>query len=117
MGFGGSGGGSTTIAGASDAALNNPASNDVLTYDAVTSKWKNAIPTGGSAEPPVWQEITDKPDIRVELYYNNGIAGWPARTVPAGYSGWVIWDSSPYSNAPEPPAAQVGDRWRKYYSP
>lgn len=42
MGFGGGSSGSGTIGGASDAALNNPTNNDILTYDSGTSKWKNA---------------------------------------------------------------------------
>ncbi len=42
MGFGGSGG-NGSISGASDAALNNPANNHVLTYDSAISKWKNAV--------------------------------------------------------------------------
>ncbi len=46
MGFGG-GGGNGSISGASDAALNSPANNQVLTYDSAVSKWKNAtIATG-----------------------------------------------------------------------
>lgn len=42
MGFGGSGGGSSAIAGASDVALNNPADSHVLSYDSSTTKWSNA---------------------------------------------------------------------------
>ncbi len=45
MGFGGGGGGS--VAGSSDVALNSPVNQDVLTYDSSTSKWKNAVATGG----------------------------------------------------------------------
>jgi len=45
MGFG-SGGGSGSVAGSSDVALNSPANNQVLTYDSSIAKWKNG--TGGS---------------------------------------------------------------------
>ncbi len=48
MGFGGSSGGGGSIAGSSDAALNNPANNQVLTYDSAAAKWKNAAPAAGS---------------------------------------------------------------------
>ncbi len=41
MGFGGNGG-SSSVAGSSDVALNVPLDNEVLTYDSSTSKWKNA---------------------------------------------------------------------------
>jgi hypothetical protein len=41
MGFGGSGG-SGSVAGSSDVALNSPANQEVLTYDSAVSKWKNA---------------------------------------------------------------------------
>jgi hypothetical protein len=43
MGFGGTGGGGGSIATASDTALSNPVNNDVLKFDASTSKWKNGV--------------------------------------------------------------------------
>lgn len=39
----GGGSGSHSIATSSDVALNNAATNEVLTYDASVSKWKNAV--------------------------------------------------------------------------
>jgi hypothetical protein len=42
MGFGGSGG-SSSVSGSSDVVLNAPATDQVLTYDASTSKWKNKV--------------------------------------------------------------------------
>ena len=42
MGFGSGGSSTSSIAGASDATLNNPTNNEVLTYDGSTSMWKNA---------------------------------------------------------------------------
>lgn len=51
MGFGGSGGGGNgAIGSATDVALNNPANNQVLTYDGSVGKWKNAIAASGSSE-------------------------------------------------------------------
>lgn len=41
MGFGGSSGGSSSLSGASDVALNNPSDEQVLGYDSDTSKWQN----------------------------------------------------------------------------
>lgn len=48
MGFGGSGGGSSTIGSASDVAFSNPSNGQVITYDGSIGKWKNAAATGGS---------------------------------------------------------------------
>lgn len=42
MGFGGSGG-TSSVAGSSDVAINNPVSSHVLTYDGSQGKWKNAV--------------------------------------------------------------------------
>ena len=55
-------------------------------------------------------------DIIPEIYWDNTTSGWPARSVPAGYSGWVVWDSAPYEAVTAPPAAVQGDRWRRFYS-
>lgn len=57
-----------------------------------------------------------KIDVKPEIYWNNTTQTWPTRTVPSGYSSWVVWDSAPYANAPAPPAAISGDRWRKFYT-
>lgn len=43
MGFGGSGGGSGSVSGSSDVALSSPVTDQVLTYDGTTSKWKNKV--------------------------------------------------------------------------
>ncbi|MFZ1302128.1 MAG: hypothetical protein WAQ27_06180 [Candidatus Microsaccharimonas sp.] len=37
------------IYGASDVVLNNPANNDVLTYDSSIDKWKNVVGSSGGA--------------------------------------------------------------------
>jgi len=42
MGFGGTSGGSSSIAMATDVALSSPTDAQVLTYDGTTAKWKNA---------------------------------------------------------------------------
>lgn len=49
MGFGGSGGsGGGAIANATDVGLDNPANNQVLTFDGATAKWKNAAAPSGT---------------------------------------------------------------------
>ena len=53
MGFGSGGGGSSSISGASDAALNNPQNSQVLTYDTVSAKWKNASIPVSSTQPEI----------------------------------------------------------------
>lgn len=58
MGFGGSGGSTSSIAGASDTTLNNPTNDQVLTYDGPTSMWRNA--EGGEV---TWNDITGKPAV------------------------------------------------------
>lgn len=55
-------------------------------------------------------------DVKHEIYWNNTTQSWPARTVPSGYTGWVVWDSAPYPGVPEPPAAINGDRWRRFFT-
>lgn len=42
MSYGGGGSGGGRISTAADAALSNPATNDVLVYDATLQKWQNA---------------------------------------------------------------------------
>jgi len=54
--------------------------------------------------------------VKHEIYWDNAAGAWPNRSVPAGYSSWVVWDSAPYPDAPEPPTAINGDRWRRYYT-
>lgn len=52
--------------------------------------------------------------VRPTLYINAGTGVWPARSLPSGYSGAVIWDGSDYAGTPVAPASAVdGDRWIK----
>lgn len=48
MGFGGSSGGSSSISGASDAAMNNPANGEVVMYNASLGKWQNSAVTANT---------------------------------------------------------------------
>jgi len=75
MGFGGNGGsGGGSIAGSSDAAMNNPAENDVLKFDSATSKWKNG---------PVSANLSQVPTV-----INHGAT---AATARPSVSGPVFW--------------------------
>ena len=49
--------------------------------------------------------------VRPTIYYNSTTTSWPARTVPAGYTGPVIWDAADHSTTVDAPAGMVnGDR-------
>ena len=98
MGFGGNGGGASSIAVAGDAALNNPASNEVLTYDSTTSKWKNAaIPNGEGTT--------------LMTYYNATTHVWPARP---SVSHPIMWISTTDAAALRPIDMVVGDMWVRH---
>ncbi len=56
MGFGAGGGGGGTIGSATDVALNNPANNQVLTYDGSIGKWKNL--TFSAGDPTLGGDLT-----------------------------------------------------------
>lgn len=49
MAFGGTGGGSGSLAGSSDVALNSLANAQVLTYNATSEKWVNGTATAGAS--------------------------------------------------------------------
>jgi hypothetical protein len=59
MGFGSSGGSGGSIAGSNDVALNGPLNTEVLSYDAASSKWKNAA-TVTQANLTAKQDISAK---------------------------------------------------------
>lgn len=73
MGYGGSGGGSSSIAGSSDVALSSPSDSQVLTYDSGTAKWTNADAQGGSV--PSYANLPAGSTITVA---KSG-GSWPAR--------------------------------------
>lgn len=64
MSFGGGSGGGGSIASSSDVALNNPANNQVLTYNTGVGKWQNQSIAGGGAAA---SSITYAPDINGDL--------------------------------------------------
>lgn len=72
MGFGGSGSGSSSINGATDAAVSNPANGEVLTWDSGVAKWTNDSSAGG---PPTLANLPA--GSTVSVYYSAGV--WPAR--------------------------------------
>ncbi len=73
MGFNNNGGGGGALSGLNDIALDNPSSNNVLSYDGSTNKWKNTVaPTGATAISDVTglQSALDK-----KIVGYNGAAG------------------------------------------
>lgn len=96
MGFGSTGGGSASIAGATDTTLNNPLSSEVLTYDGGLSMWKN-------------DALADR-----QLMVRWSGTAWPAR--PVGASFGVLFLSTNDANAPAPTDANLatGDVWRRH---
>ena len=100
MGFGGSGGGSGSIAGSSDVALSSPANDQVLTYDSTSAKWVNKAAAGGTGGSVT---IADLPaGSVVYARYNTGTSSWPAR--PTSRTDIMVhWvggdDSTPPSGA------------------
>lgn len=99
MGFGGSGGGSGSVAGSSDVALNNPADSQVLSYNASTSKWKNATITQGGGATAGF------------VYYTTASSSWPSRPVSATP---VMWVSTTDSTALQPTDMVIGDMWVRH---
>ncbi|TAH32479.1 hypothetical protein EYC59_05920, partial [Candidatus Saccharibacteria bacterium] len=71
------GGGSSSIGTSTDVTLNNPADNEVLTYDAGTGKWKNAAVSGGGVVPDATATTKGSIQLAGDL---GGTAGAP--TVP-----------------------------------
>lgn len=59
MGFSPGAGGGSSIFGSTDVALNNPANNNVLSYDTSLSKWKNnnALTSRSGAQPVGQKEL------------------------------------------------------------
>jgi hypothetical protein len=79
------GGGSGSISGSTDVALNNTANNQVLTYDGTLGKWKNANNASGFADP-----TTTKGDIIVH--------GTSTTRLAAGADGQVLTADSSQVN-------------------
>lgn len=96
MGFGGSGGGSNSVSGATDVALNNPTGSEVLTYDSSSSKWKNS----NTAQTIVrWNSSTDQ---------------WAPRPANAPFGVLFISTNDVSATAPSDANLQAGDVWRRH---
>lgn len=106
MSFGGGGSGGGQIATSSDVALNNPASEQVLTYDNGTAKWANK----SSPLAPLVKRA------RLGSYYqtSNGVYNFGTRETTLGrtfdiYSCFISFDSSAASHTEITTAAQTHD--------
>ena len=99
MGFGGSSGGSGSLSGSSDVALSNPVNQEVLAYDAASSKWKNAAGAAGAQVVVRWNSTTNQ---------------WSARPSSAAFG--VLFLSTNDVNATPPTDINLlsGDIWRRH---
>ena len=96
MGFGSGGGGGASISGATDTALNNPNSNEVLTYDGGMSMWKN-----------------DPLNNRQLIIRYTGTT-WPSRPASAPFGVLFLSTNDPTAPAPADANLQTGDVWRRH---
>lgn len=83
MGFGGTGGGGGSIAGANDAAVSNPAQGQILTYDGTVSKWKNAAANGSNNVSPTSLKTSAYSAAAGELVLCDATAGTFSVSLPA----------------------------------
>lgn len=99
MSFGSGGGGSGSIAGSVDVALDSVTDSQVLSYSATSSKWRNQTPaTGGGGGVPSTYALG-------RVKYS---AGWPS-TRPTGYA-YIDWiKSSPGDPDPTAGVLVAGD--------
>ena len=103
MGFGGNGSGGGSVAGSSDVALSGPANNEVLTYDSTSSKWKNAVVSGGVSGPITVESLPA--GVTLSLLFTGGV--WPAR--PTERTDILVQWIDNTGNASVPEGALVGD--------
>lgn len=96
-------GGAVTLSDLTDVAFTTPVDNEVLTYDAGTSQWVNAAPTGGGggATGGGTDQVFYENDVTVTTNYTittnkNAVTAGPVTidsgvtvTVPSG-SSWVV---------------------------
>lgn len=97
MGFtGGSGGSSSSISTSNDVSLNNPTSENILTYDSTVAKWKNA------------------PASQVVVRYNSTASAWPARPIGATWGVLFLSTNNAAAIAPSDANLAAGDRWLRH---
>lgn len=78
-------------------------------FTGTESEWLASLegPQGPQGEPGIAEDFSLY-GVLVTKYWTGS---WPARTVPSGYTGAVVWDSSTDSAATQPTNAVEGDRW------
>lgn len=112
---GGGGGGTDTIAVDTDGVPYfkvNP-TDTPSTSRRLVSEAAQTTALAGKLSASVFAAYGERP----KLYASTSTGAWPSRTVPAGYSGPVTWDSVDYerssgSAASAPSGAIDGDRWK-----
>lgn len=80
MSFNPSSGGGGSIGGANDVALSNPASDNVLTYDGSTGKWRNQDSPVASVNSQTGNVVVDKAAIGLGSVDNTSDASKPIST-------------------------------------
>jgi len=114
MGFGGTGGGSGSIASSSDVSLNVVTNNDVLTYDASVAKWKNAVGGSGGGSVASVAGKTGvvtlvKADVGLDTVDNTSDAAKPVSTATqTALSAKAPLASPVFTGTPTAPTATAG---------
>lgn len=112
MGFG-PGGGSASIGSSTDVALNNPANDEVLAYDAGAGKWRNKTlaPAGGGGTYAAYGPVNPAAGVIAGLIRGKrsvvmqvvgdsttvGVNAWPAalvRKIGADFPTFSVWHRS-----------------------
>jgi hypothetical protein len=83
---GAAGGGSSTLSGETDVVLTSPADNDVLTYEASSSKWKNKPAAGGGGGTGAWSAASGKRQLIVNLANMVWVSGLSSASTPENQS-------------------------------
>jgi|GEM_PF-2331675 len=95
MSFGGSSGGSSSIAGGTDVLLSNPATDQVLAYDGSTAKWKNSSIVTSAIQTVVY-DGTAWPATRTSAVARFFIStGYPTAPAPVGLQQCDLWFRDP----------------------
>jgi hypothetical protein len=99
MGFGGSGGGNSSISGSNDVALSGLANSQVLSYDSATSKWKNLAIPGTT-------------NTQIIVRYSG--SAWEARPSSPAFGVLFLSTNSASAPAPNDVNLKAGDVWRRH---
>ena len=105
---------SGSIASASDAALSNPADDQVLTYSQAAGKWVNQTTTVATVSG--LQAALDTKAAHDETIVTVRWTGsaWPDRPESAPFGVMFLSTNDPEAPAPDSGELQPGDIWQRY---